>query len=232
MEKLDDDNFLLANILSYVGGHQYRFIAVISKRFRAAYDVAFPNDKFTHVNASTMEHAIICVNETKSTNWHPISYRIKSWKLASFCNSAVKHGNLEVLQYLRAVRTDFFPKGCPMDSTTCTMAAMCGHLHVLQYAHKHGCRLDDLTFSMAAQSGHLHIVQYLHQNGCPWEKYTCTNAAWNGHLQILKYAHERGCPWHEKMICNEAARRGHFQTAQYAHERGCPWTKHTHLKDA
>ena len=128
----DSDDFLLAKILSYVGRNHYRFVAAISTRFHTAYDVAFPGDTFTHINVSTVTHAINCVKEVTDMNWIPSTGNNQSRADAHqiFCILAAKQGNLPVLQYLRSVRTCYFPNGCPWDTFTSTMAAAYGHVHI------------------------------------------------------------------------------------------------------
>jgi hypothetical protein len=47
------------------------------------------------------------------------------------------------------------------------MAAMGGHLHVLQWARAHHCPWDERTIGMAAQGGHLEVLQWAQEHGCP-----------------------------------------------------------------
>ena len=47
------------------------------------------------------------------------------------------------------------------------MAAMGGHLHVLQWARAHHYPWDERTIGMAAQGGHLEVLQWAQEHGCP-----------------------------------------------------------------
>lgn len=47
--------------------------------------------------------------------------------------------------------------------------------------------------NVAAMDGHLKLIQWARQNGCPWD-ITCRNAALNGHLEVLQWARQNGCP--------------------------------------
>jgi hypothetical protein len=52
---------LLSVIVEYVGERQYRFVASLDRRFHEVYLNLFY--KLTYVNASTTEHANICLRE-------------------------------------------------------------------------------------------------------------------------------------------------------------------------
>ena len=48
---------------------------------------------------------------------------------------------------------------------------------------------------MAAMGGHLEVLQWARANGCPWDEKTCMHAAEGGHLEVLQWARANGCPW-------------------------------------
>jgi hypothetical protein len=83
MENLDD--LLLATIISFVGCNQYRFVAAISKRLEAAYRNIFPDNKIKYMNASTMEHAKICVDAFSVTKWKHSDPPIADGTVAYLC---------------------------------------------------------------------------------------------------------------------------------------------------
>jgi hypothetical protein len=87
-----EDAHLLHHILSYVGGYQFRFVASVNQEFKATYIQLFP-DKQTYFDASTVEIATICYTESSQ----PCPLQIQQ----QLCRSAVKHGSLAALQYLR-----------------------------------------------------------------------------------------------------------------------------------
>ena len=119
------------------------------------------------------------------------------------CAAAARSGQLEELKALRA---DNFPwnrpSTCataarPWDASTCTCAALGGHLEVLQWARENDCRWDEKTCACAALGGHLEVLKWARANGCPWNLLTCAKAAEYDHLEVLKWARANGCPWSE-----------------------------------
>jgi hypothetical protein len=47
------------------------------------------------------------------------------------------------------------------------MAAVGGHLEVLQWARANGCPWDEDTLRVARDEGHLEVVNWCIVNGCP-----------------------------------------------------------------
>jgi hypothetical protein len=187
------------NIIAFVGCNQYRFVAAISKDFQAAYQQLYPNNKRTYYNASTIQHANICIEEGRDVNHSNFSI---------LCTSAARHGSLTALLHVRSL-------GVPWNASTCRMAAKFGHLHVLKYLHENDCRFDENTCSGAAFNGHLDILQWARKNNYPWRESTCNNAALNGCLNVLQWARANGCPWNER-VCSNAAAKGHLEVLQWA----------------
>jgi hypothetical protein len=93
MEVLDDE-FMLRNILQYVGDHHFRFVAGVNRCFYQAYTDMFPK-KATHYNVNTLKHAKICYDEIGSFegNW--------ANKDEKLCSIAAGNGSLDILQGLR-----------------------------------------------------------------------------------------------------------------------------------
>ena len=201
MENVD----LLRLVVSFVGPKHYRFIAMISQKFHAAYTQEFPDDTETELNASTKEYAKICWEDLE----YPSVYQQYKLSLSAAC-----FGSLSAMQYLHSV-------DCDWDENICAFAALIGHLHILQYARKNGCPWDEKICAVAAKYGRLDILRYAHKNGCPWDERTCARAALNGHLNVLQYAHVNGCPWN-KETCTNAAENDHLHILQYARDNGCP----------
>ena len=119
-----DNIDVLRLVVSFVGPQHYRFVAIISKSFKAAYAHEFPNDTDTVHDATTVEHAKICWGEMKYPT--PRQQRDLSYSEACF-------GSLPAMQYLRSV-------GCQWDEETCVYAAWNGHLSILQYIHENGTK--------------------------------------------------------------------------------------------
>ena len=136
----------------------------------------------------------------------------------SAANTAALTGRLPELQLLRA-------KECPWDWMTCAMAAMGGHLTLLQWAIANGCPLDNnesMIVEMATLKGELQVVQWAISNNYPWDKGTCVSAAIGGHLGVLQWLRANGCPW-DAATCSAAAMNGHLAVLQWARANGCRW---------
>jgi hypothetical protein len=114
---------ILRNTVSYVGKQQYRFVAAINKDFKDAYLNLFPYYKETYFDASTLDHLNI------SFEWTLIQRKRNSTP----CNSAARHGSLEMLKYVRSM-------GFAWGPLTCSAAARSGHLHILKYLRENRCR--------------------------------------------------------------------------------------------
>ena len=173
-----ENSDVLRLVVSFIGSKYYRFIAVISQSFHTAYTQEFPKDKETELNASTVEYAKICWEDSKN---------LTTEQHCELSSSAAFFGSLPAMQYLRSVR-------CEWDEQTCSHAAENGHLNVLKYARENGCPWDETTCAGAAGNGHLNVLKYARENDCPWNEQTCAYAAENGHFNIFKFARENGCP--------------------------------------
>ena len=118
MENVD----IVSLVISFIGPKHYRFIAVISKSFHAAYQKEFPSDTRTSLNACTIEHAAI--------SWEGLQNLPYEDDQSKLCNSASFFGSLPALKYLRSV-------GCHWNKRrACQVAAGYGQLHILQYAQE------------------------------------------------------------------------------------------------
>ena len=236
------DVALLSEIISFVGINQYRFVSTVNRTFQRTYFNLFAKNRWTYLNASTVEHAKIC--------WEEIDQNADRTQ-AGLCVSAAKNGCILALQYLRDVK-------CLWCSQTCSIAARNGHLNVLQWCCERDCPWDRWTCDNAAHSGHLEILKWCQENGCPWSaQVMCQNAARSGNVDVLKFCREHGCPWNESTCaaaaeydhihiikwcrandcpwnasartCSSAARNGHLQVLQWARENGCPWDAETYV---
>ena len=137
------DIALLSEIISFVGSNQYRFVAMVNRRFHKTYFNLYPKYQWTYLNASTVKHAKIC--------WEEINQNDYLFQTA-LCVSAAKNGCLLALQYLRDVK-------CRWCSKTCSIAAKNGLLHVLQWCRERECPWDETICSIAARNGRLNIIQ-------------------------------------------------------------------------
>jgi hypothetical protein len=85
---LDDTN-IIHHVMSYIGCDQYRFVAMIDRRFKDVYEHLFPGNTRTSISASTIGLAKICFEEVDECLHNEL------------CCSAATHGDLEALKYLR-----------------------------------------------------------------------------------------------------------------------------------
>ena len=216
-EVIFDQNDVLQLILSHVGPNQYRFVALVDRRFRDAYQETFRRNYTTYLNVSTKEHARISWKEIGVGKYQNFKKHTTKARRKVFWRTVIHQGNLMELGNLRAA-------DCPWDDETCYFAAQFGHLNVLKWCRDNGCPWDERTCAAAAENGHLEVLQWcrLPVNACRWDKNTCRCAARNGHLEVLQWCRKHGCPW-DNDTCLFAARGGHLNVLQWCIENGCPW---------
>ena len=132
-------------------------------------------------------------------------------------NTAVCHGNLEMVKYCVA-------NECPVDENACRCAADRGHLECLKYLREEAkAPWDWRTANWAASNGHLHILEYLVERKFDeYEEDECEFAAKFGHLNCLKYLHETAkAPW-DSWAVFEAHKNNHPDCVQYLLDTNCP----------
>ena len=148
------------------------------------------------------------------------------------CCAAAAGGQLEALQYMRALGcawSRFIPWG--FDRDACQAAAQGGHLAVLQWvrAQEPPCPWDKRTCSEAAYGGHLAVLQWARaqEPPCPWDEGVCSFAASGGFLAVLQWwrAQQPPCPWDDS-ACGAAAKTGRLAMLQWlrAQQPPCPWS--------
>jgi hypothetical protein len=132
-------------------------------------------------------------------------------------NTAVCHGNLEMVKYCIA-------NECPIDEMACEYAASEGHLECLKYLREEAkAPWDSRTATFAAKYGHLHILEYLVER--KYDKFdacACWIAAKKGHLDCLKYLHETAkAPWNYWAV-QDAHKNNQTECLQYLLDNNCP----------
>ena len=80
---------------------------------------------------------------------------------SDWCAYAAKHGNLELLQWVRA-------NGAPWGEYTCWYAAFKGHVEILKWARSHGAPWDEGTCWYAAFKCHTECLQWALTHGAQW----------------------------------------------------------------
>lgn len=108
-------------------------------------------------------------------------------KRSRACENFAYLGSVSLLKWAREQHK------CPWNKWTCDVAALCGHVGVLKYAHEHGCHWDEWTCVCAACGGHLGALKYAREHGCPCGSKTRSYADASRHPHILEYLHANGC---------------------------------------
>ena len=76
-------------------------------------------------------------------------------------------------------------------------------------ARENGGDWNKSTCAMAAMGGHLQVLQWLRGEGCPWDHRTCYYAVDFGHVEVLRWARENGCMWTAPTRDRAAAKLGY-----------------------
>ena len=108
-------------------------------------------------------------------------------------------------------------KGEKLSLWSLPIAAGYGHLHIIEYAHKHLC--SELSYFInlyAASNGHLHILQYTTQNNFPLHPSVLQHAASNDQLHIIKFGLKNNFPYDLKLF-EEAASKGNLSILRYSY---------------
>ena len=169
--------------------------------------------------------------------------------------SAVRSGNMELLQYLHV-------NGCVFTSQAYIVGVLTAEketrLDVFKWLHQHNVPWDEETCKYVASIGNLDLIIYARSNGSPWGQWTIQEAVKNGHIDVVKYCIENDCPIgrtdlcrtsmqisdHEKALkvlkllrkfeipwnsrtCDAAAKNGNLEALKWARNEGCPWDKCT-----
>jgi hypothetical protein len=131
---------------------------------------------------------------------------------AATCCEAAFRGNLEVLQLLHAKAHEWHEK-CGL------VAAVGGHLAVVQWLGEHGCAYENIDMTLqAAYYGHVHIIDWLMlQEGAQLCVDVMEAAAAGGQLLMYQHLRSIGCAW-DTSVCSAAAFNGQHDVLQYLRE--------------
>jgi hypothetical protein len=230
IEQTFENDLILQNILSFVGSHEYLFIASINHTFRIAYTTLYPN-QITHFDGSTMKCLKFCYHR-----------KLTSKQKHALLQSTARYGNgnIEGLRYLRT-KNDY---AMILDRETINIIVKNTYLNVLKWAHgiranvnwthvietaaehgnrillewlytKHPLKFTATACEYAALGDQLHTLQWLLERDCTLNYNVCSNAAMNGHFKLLK--------WVRNNDCINAAKYNHLDILQWARTNGCPW---------
>ena len=232
------DDALFTLIFEFVGLYEYRFVALLNKRFQRLYSECqkkrihpAPEDssRFFSIRykyfstsltstasvAESIERAKVLMSDTEDRE---CNYFIKLRKRE---RDGIYGSIYHVVKYRRISGTNQI-----LSLLRDEVALRYGNLEMLQWLRRNGCPWHESACAEAAFNGHLEMLQWARVNGCPWSESTCSEAASNGHLEVLKWARANGCLWDES-TCTIAANNGHLKVLQWARTNGCPWDEST-----
>jgi hypothetical protein len=255
LDRLTDD-VLTKSIFGFIGPGYYRYVAVVSRRFRTTYQTFNDHSTRTCVSSAALDSTSTAdIMDRELADDTSLKQQLRQWQFgvycairgsvlllqwglahdyhldARICAAAAYHGHLAFLQHAREVCQ------CPWNSNTCTQAARAGNYEILQYAYAAGCEVSTATCAAAAAAGRLDILQWLHlTKQCPWDTATCQAAAERGDLEMLIWCRDHHCPW-DASTCAAAAKTGHLELLTWARDHGADWSawtchyaaKHNHL---
>ena len=163
---------------------------------------------------TTFCHEVAWTNKLELLKWMRGEKKCE-WDWRTIC-AAAGHGNMEMVKYCVA-------NECPIDEHVCVCATQSGQLEVLKYLREEAkAPWDFFTAKLAALNGHLHILEYLVESNHNQFEYACEDAARNGHLDCLKYLRETAkAPWDEVAV-KVAHNNEHTECLQYLLDNDCP----------
>lgn len=110
-------------------------------------------------------------------------------------------------------------RGFAFGEMVCTAAAARGDLPMLQFAREHGCPFDsDEVMAMAALNGHLNILEWGVQQGCELTEVLTGEAAAGGSIPVLEWLWARNSLWDFDLV--HAFAHGHYDIYRWLKARG------------
>ena len=164
------------------------------------------------------------------------------WQGKSALHWAAEGGHVSTIKALQSCGESDLERATDNGGTAAMLAALNGHVEVVQFLHRAGCDLDKAdnygytAGMLAAWGGHLEVVQFLHGAGCDFDKANNDGwtagicAAFSGHLEVVQFLHTVGCDldkadndgWTAGIA---AAQGGHLEVVQFLHRAGCDLDK-------
>jgi len=127
---------------------------------------------------------------------------------------AAKIGNLAALRFFKY--RPFSPGG--FGSRVMTYAGLSGCIETVDFVRTEGgCSLSPVVLCMAALKGHLELIQHLRRLGVSWDDRVCWMAAYNGHLNVIEWvrSQEPPCPWDSRWTLRVAEQRKHQEVVKF-----------------
>ncbi|MFN4174369.1 MAG: ankyrin repeat domain-containing protein [Parachlamydiaceae bacterium] len=136
----------------------------------------------------------------------------------NICYHAAQHGHLALFKWGRALKGEFRPHAYAH------LAAMNGHLPILEYIQSIGIKLTEKLPETAAYHSQFDILDWCHENKIPFNVIVSNFLALKGHFEKLKWAHQKGAPLSPK-VCEYAALKGNLEMLKWARENGANWNE-------
>jgi len=111
--------------------------------------------------------------------FNSVSY-FRKFRSLTFVTNALKHNNLEFLQYLESIN-------CIHDDSATYVAAKNGNLEMLQFLHNSNYEWQDETVDIAATYGHLDCIKFAIEHDCPWNEEAILSAVETDRIEVFKY---------------------------------------------
>ena len=160
------------------------------------------------------------------------------WQGKSALHWAAEGGHVSTIKALQSCGESDLERATDNGGTAAMLAALNGHVEVVQFLHTVGCDLDKADNDgwtagiLAAQNCHLEVVKFLHRAGCDLDKANNDGTtagilvAKNGHLEVVQFLHRAGCDLDKANNAGDtagslAAWNGHLEVVKFLHTAGC-----------
>lgn len=120
-----------------------------------------------------------------------ITKDISNKKIKSYCNEAIKYGQLDILEYLSENKN--FNK-----NEICVKAVKRQKLSVLKWARSRDYTWNEHVCWVAVKKKNPEILKWITENGYPWDSDICLMAAKSGKLEILQFIKNNDYEWNSE----------------------------------
>eukprot|EP00953_Heterococcus_sp_UTEX-ZZ885_P003353 2338-Heterococcus_DN1.PRE.8 len=195
---LDNDE-ILDQIFSYVGGGDHLYVAAVSRRWRGRYMQYCAQSKSSGQDKKFVtRHRSTIITESRLLHAKFNGFCIKErFDLTEedYARLICKH-SVEPEQVITVLRVH----GVPWGDAICSAAAYCNRLSLLKWLHCNDCEWDELdVLKEASSSGSVPMLQWLVSVTKPWSQSTKTAmldiAASFDKLSAAKWLRANGAAW-------------------------------------
>lgn len=140
--------------------------------------------------------------------------------------AAAAEGRLDILKILVDSCKQSKTWGYSVSCNIAPVAALQGHLHIIQWAAHNDVPLGDQTSQTAARVGNMKILQWLLRNRCTIAEDAGLHAALGGQLETLKFL-MRNLFVVDERACAAAAGNGDLEMLHWLKMNDVPWDAST-----